>query len=309
MAWNLGIIGDSYLDEYQAEDDRGGAYHAISFSPIEVIARARSAYFNVGAWGTRAAPRRTGYEYCWARSGATAGDLFTQSPGTSIVSQGQHTGLAAQVTAGAVDTVVIWIGINDFHILHDTYRDVYDGTVEGANLTAKINSIVSNLTTTLDTLIAAGATRILVSDFQDFGPGATALYPIAAFRQRVTNAINLVNSSLYALIAARPTVALMPAHDWFFTTLPAEYPIVGGSITVGGEQIDTTVNADEPHHFALADSHIGTVGNGIVVNQLFRDPLLAEFGLSMPRLTDIEILAQAGLAETAPIGTPVLSVR
>ena len=66
----IGIMGDLFYDEYQADDQRGGDFHAVTFNLVEILERTRD--FNLGPWGTWGEPRRTGYEYNWARSGATS---------------------------------------------------------------------------------------------------------------------------------------------------------------------------------------------------------------------------------------------
>src|SRR5262245_53914065 len=85
----IGILGDSFSDEYQADDARGGLYSKTTLNWVEQLALTRG--LNFGKWGTWGEPRRTGYEYNWARSGATA---------DSMITSGQHTGLAKQVAEG-----------------------------------------------------------------------------------------------------------------------------------------------------------------------------------------------------------------
>lgn len=46
----VGVIGDSFSDEYRAEDNRGGAYAATTLNWVELLARYRGV--NLGAWGT-----------------------------------------------------------------------------------------------------------------------------------------------------------------------------------------------------------------------------------------------------------------
>src|SRR5688572_25679629 len=101
----LGIMGDSNTDEYRANDNRGGSYAATTLNWLEQLVAKRGV--QAGSWGTWGEPRRSGYKYNWARSGATAG---------SMIANGQHTGLAQQITAGEVQYVIIYVGINDFHI-------------------------------------------------------------------------------------------------------------------------------------------------------------------------------------------------
>src|ERR1043165_9709086 len=106
----LGILGDSRADEYRADDNRGGAYAVTTLNWVELLQKYRGV--NLGSWGTRAYPRRTGYEFNWGLSGEVT---------ATMVANGQHTGLAAQVQAGLVSHVILDIGANDFSNLNGTY--------------------------------------------------------------------------------------------------------------------------------------------------------------------------------------------
>jgi lysophospholipase L1-like esterase len=117
----FGILGDSASDEYRADDNRGGAYSATTLNWMELLVKHRG--LNFGPWGTWSAPRRSGYAYNWARSGATSRE---------IISGGQAAGLAAQVAAGKVSIVVVYAGANDFAIWNGTYAEVYNGSVSGS---------------------------------------------------------------------------------------------------------------------------------------------------------------------------------
>jgi hypothetical protein len=292
----LGVLGDSGVDEYRGDDNRGGAYSATTFNSIEILAQLRSDELTVGAWGSRAAPRRLGYEHNWARSSSTAGDVHVSGQG-SPVAQGQHTGLAAQIAAGDVQLVVMWIGSNDWANGLGNYEPVYDGTIAGTDLDDKIASIVDNVETALDTLIAAsGTVRILCTNAIDPGPYLTAQYPNATFRQRVTDAVASANAGVEAAIAARSAnVALIDRADWF-AILTAAYPLTGDNFQVGSEEIDLYAVGDEPHNFTIGDGiHTGTVGKGVEANLLLIDRFNATWGIGLTRLSDAEILSVAGL--------------
>ena len=86
----FGAVGDSLTDEYEFED------YDYAANWLEILASYRSLDFgSPGSWGE---PRRDAYEFNWARSGATS---------QSLLSSGQHTGLAAQVNAGDVSHAVL----------------------------------------------------------------------------------------------------------------------------------------------------------------------------------------------------------
>lgn len=63
---NLGVMGDSYSDEYRAGDNRAGTsysgkYAATTLNWLELLVKYRG--ISAGKWGTWGVPRRTGYEY------------------------------------------------------------------------------------------------------------------------------------------------------------------------------------------------------------------------------------------------------
>lgn len=74
---------------------------------------------NMGEWGVYGEPRRSGYAYNWARSGATSGEM---------ISNGQLTGALRQVLAHKVSHTLVQIGINDFYFSGLGY-EIYDGTI------------------------------------------------------------------------------------------------------------------------------------------------------------------------------------
>src|SRR5207248_2081148 len=99
----VAVLGDSFSDEYQGDDRRGGAFAATTRNWVELLARFRGVDF--GPWGTWCDGRRTGYAYDWAYSGETAEEMLAR---------GQPWSVAQQIARGYVSKVVIYIGGNDF---------------------------------------------------------------------------------------------------------------------------------------------------------------------------------------------------
>jgi lysophospholipase L1-like esterase len=292
-AWGMGsgllrgvaILGDSFYDEYQGTDARGGDYHGVTFNLVELLARNRG--LPLGDWGDWGEPRRVGYAYNWARSGATS---------TTLVEMGQHLGAAEQITAGQVTFVFIGIGANDFSPFYgDFYARIYDGSMSDAELADKVAAAVANVTLAVDTVQQAGAQGVAITLFTqwDLDPTVQQMYPDVSRRQRVAQAIEAVNAGLQAMAAARG-VAVVNQNKLGMTLLPrldAE-----GSLDVGGEQIDFLRHGDEPHHSRLADrEHVGTVISGVLANYYFVETLNQDFGQAVPPLTEAEILHEAGL--------------
>lgn len=90
----------------------------------------RERNISAGDWGDWDEPRRTGYEYNWARSAAT---------GATLLEQKQPEGLAAQVADGKIDLVIMAIGNHDFAPYNpDAYAPIYDGTLSDDQVTDKV---------------------------------------------------------------------------------------------------------------------------------------------------------------------------
>ena len=83
----LGAVGDSLSDEYFEQSysyAKNWTMQLVLFRGVDMGPTAQAAGAPSGTWGE---PRRTGYEYNWARYGADS---------TTLLTDGQHTGLAAQ---------------------------------------------------------------------------------------------------------------------------------------------------------------------------------------------------------------------
>lgn len=289
------VMGDSFFDEYRADNNRGGAYAATTLNMVEILQRVRG--FDFGPWGTWGGVRRTGYENNCAQSGATS---------YSMIQSGQHTCVASILAAGKADYVLVGIGANDFSPnFGSTYSDIYSGRMSDADLTAKINRAVQDVTTGVDAALGAGARGVLVVSFTQWGldPSIASRFPNAAGRQRVDNAIDRVNSGLEAMAAARGGRVFVVDQNAIGSTLILPKLDAAGNFTVAGEKISFLTNGDEPHHAKLGDgAHLGTVMSGFMANHYFIGPLNAAFGFNIPPLSEGEMLSVAGLR---PTGTPV----
>ncbi len=136
--FRLGVAGDSLSDEY-AE-----ASYSYAQNWVESLAQD----VDVGAQGTWGTPRDEGFEYNWAQAGATT---------TTLVADGQHTGLAQQITAGLIDYAVLAIGQNDFGPWTAAYLGIYSETWTPLQILAYVNQVVTNIETALQTLTRPAA--------------------------------------------------------------------------------------------------------------------------------------------------------
>jgi lysophospholipase L1-like esterase len=284
----IGVMGDSNSDEYRANDNRGGKYADTTFSWVEILAQARD--LNFGAWGSWDEPRRDGFEYNWARSGATT---------ESMITSGQHTGIAQQVADGKVSHVFIYIGTNDFSIVSGQYQKIYDDSLSDAALQAKVEKIIANMTTAMDAVSQAGDVKIVIASFHDPGiePLAKTYFSDANKRQRVTNAIQAVNEGINIAAEERGiSVADVEAYGLQVLAKMDE----DGYFEFGGEMINALENGNEPHHLQLGDyvGHPGTIASGMIANELFIKPFNSAYGTHIRSLCEGEILEIAGISGT-----------
>lgn len=284
----LAIIGDSTLDEYRANDNRGGSYGPTTLNPVELLVTKRR--LNVGAWGSRAEPRRSGYEFNWARSGDTSAQaLSNQAPG-----------VIGQIQAGTVTHVIVMIGLNDFSPWGlAPSPSIYSGSLSGATLTSRLNTIADRISQTARNVNAAAPGRVLLVGVQDYialqvlPDYEMSLYPDAAKRQRIVDAISYVNAKIQAQTVA-DGIHFLDYNAAMGVELSARRS--GPDIVIGGQVIDVNVRGDEPHHVLLNDTymHPGTVYNGLVANTLIAR-MNQVWGLGLAAMTDAEILAAAGI--------------
>lgn len=280
----IGVIGDSQSDEYQADDARGFQYAPRTINWIEQLASNRK--LNFGVWNTWGDVRRTGFAYNWSRSGATS---------ASVLANGQHTGMAQQITNGEVNIVIVYIGANDFapYNTTDGYFPIYSGAVTGQALAEKIDSVVTNIDTTIDTVQTAGNANILLVTVPDWNLSAHIQvgFTDASGRQRVSNAVQTVNNQLREIAKKRN----IPVADVnvFYQSLLDRAPL--GSISVGDEVVSLLLPGDEPHNAFLSDAiHPGTILNGLFANFIISN-LNEKIHTGITPLSDREILENAGL--------------
>lgn len=285
VSTGFGILGDSISDEYRANDNRGGVCGFVTYNWMEQLAERHG--LNFGRWGEWGEPRRTGFEYNWARSGARARDL---------IATGQAAGLAAQVANGEVSDVIIWIGSNDFSYYTDTYTEIYDGRLNDSEVAARVDEVSGAIETAVETLKNAGPVRIVVVTIPDGAsvPDVQKALPDAAGRQRVSDAVAEANRRITAF-AAGHGLGLVDVN----AMLQAFSPRLDGqgNLLVGDQRISLLGQGDEPHQGRLGDSagHLGTVVSGLIANLMFVEPFNRTFGLGLQPLSDTEILKSAGL--------------
>lgn len=278
----IAVIGDSQSDEYQGDDRRGGTFYGNTFNWVELLAEHRG--LNFGKWGKYEEPRRLGYEFNWARTGATA---------YSIIAGGQSAGVAEQVKKGKVNIVVFYIGANDFSpfITKDGYQQIYDGSITDANLTEKVNDVVANITTAVEIIKKSGDVQIIIIKVPDWGEhiAIKIAFPLPDRRARVTQAIDEVNHKL-ELLASQ--------NNFIILDLDALYPrLVDNRLKVGSKKMELLLLNDDPRNIFLEDGvHTGTVFNGLVANEII-GILNGSFGAHIRPFSNKELVDNAGIID------------
>lgn len=270
-AQSLGILGDSDSDEYRGTDNRckQTPYAATTKNWVELYADAHPGA--LGVWANWGGIRRLGYAQNWARSGATS---------AQVLSQGQHTGLAAQ----GVDLAILHVGVNDLKPGKSLYEGIYSGSQSASSVAKALTAIVTAQRTAITTVMASGAAGYVMTMLAH-APDAAHQDPVGL--ARIAQAVATVNAGL---VAASVTYGftIIPYADMGLWLQASGYLQVDGTLLVGGETITASASC-EPHSALLNDGHMGTVLNGLLLNLA-----LDVTGLA-PALTDPEILTAAGL--------------
>lgn len=286
-ALSLGVLGDSSSDEFRGDDARGGAYAATTLNWLELLVRYRGV--DAGSWGNRPSPRRHGYEFNWALSGAKTAEAISDSA---------VDGLAGQVASGKVSAVVVMVGANDFAAWNGTYERVYSAGLAGDALRRSNAAIVERIQMAVEAIARAGKARIFVTTLLDRSdlPRFRTAFPDARGRRRVSDSIAQINGSLRSLTQ---THGIHLVDQYAVSVRLLERLDKVGHIVVGGVAFDLASPGDEPHHLQLGDDeHLGTVGSGILAN-IFVDAFRSA-GICIAPFGDLEILANAGVAGPGP---------
>lgn len=281
----IGVIGDSQSDEYRSDDNRGSNYSNATFNWVEILAQERGVDF--GPWSYYEEPRRQGYEYNFARSGATA---------QSMIDQNQHVSLATYVKNENVNVVIIFIGANDYapFIYDNQYDQLYREEVSPEDLFDKQNKIVANIETAVETVKRSGTPQIVIVTIPDWGNLTTVklAFPIPMHRFRVTEAIKTTNDKIMQMATKYDGVTIIDIQEYYRTLRTSENEY---QVTVGGVSLDQYLPQNNPQSALLKDGiHSGTILNGLLANFILKT-VNDKLTTPIPLLTDKEILRSAGI--------------
>lgn len=283
----VGVLGDSYSDEYQFyPPDRGQARNWV-----EILSRSRGLDFGPLSASSRGTPRNQGFAYNWACTGATTSDMLAD---------GQHDGLASQVREGSVGLVIIFIGGNDF-IRAMSQDDPAHAAAEALPLA------VRNVQKALATILEASPdVKVVLATVPDIGelpefdePCREGRLPRSVLRA-VDAAISQFNQELREMAKADPRVAVT---DLYWSTRVARL-LSPQHVLVGGVRVWRNGTSNEVDHLFLADRrHIGTVAQGLMA-RMFIETLNSRFHAELAPLSDQEILQ---IATSARHETPAIA--
>lgn len=279
----IAVLGDSQSDEYRGDDNRAYTRASTTLNWVELLASYRNLSF--GEWGERPEPRRKGYEFVWARTGANA---------ESLINQGQHIGVAEQIKKGAVNVVIIYIGANDFapH-LSDMYQRIYDGSLAGNELDTRLATMATHLEKIVQTVQQAGDSRIFLIKIPDWSKhlALQIAFPHPLHRGRVSDAIRDTNARLDKItqVYTLETIDPNPFYDSILQNRN------GAEVMINGKGFNRLIPSDEPYSIFLSDGiHPGTVFNGLFANWIMQH-FNQTLGTRMKEFTYGEIFQYAGI--------------
>ncbi|HRP62888.1 MAG TPA: SGNH/GDSL hydrolase family protein [Phycisphaerales bacterium] len=286
----LGLVGDSLTDEYTETDfpyALNWVQQAVMFRAVDCGPTAAQASQPGGTWGE---PRRTQYEYNWARYGATS---------STMLADGQHTGVASQIVPKDLTHVLIAIGANDFSpALGIAYFAIYWNLWSNAQKQTFINNIASRIETALDAVLAH-ETNVILANVPDYGvtPAVRAVFPNAIRRQNVTNVVNQLNTMIEDIAAEREIVLINIASlttAIFGTNFKLNEILTLGNVPIYLWQSDTNTNTNPQAAFVHDSAHPHTTLQGLFANVILEAMNITAAQPITP-FAELELLAHAGL--------------
>lgn len=275
----VAVYGDSLSDEYQ--------YQSYSYARNWVEQLAVHRGVNVGPIGTWGEPRRQGYEYNWARYGATSLDL--------IVALSNDPAWDDAIASGAVSHAVLAIGSNDFFPggFGSPYLGIYYGSLSQAQIQAYVDNFLLRIELLVDVIRSTGAGLVLATP-PDYGvtPYTWNLYQDGARRESVATVMADVAARMDQLAQEKQIVIVdvfQLARD-VFGPHTAPHPF----LDVGGVPIRLLQSGTAGDNGFVADGiHAHTVLQGLLGNAIMDG--LNHYGAGLTHFSEQELVARAGL--------------
>ena len=252
--------------------EQGAASGAVNFGPI-------------GSYGS---PRDNGYAYNWAKGGDTSATMFTD---------GQVSGLTAQIPTAGIDYAVLEIGSDDIGPGGAAYNGIYNGTWTQAQIASKVSSVVSNISTGITDLLATGV-KVVVATAADhsLAPGVVAMYPNNAQRQLVSNVVGQINQGIIG-VAQHDHLVVADLGAFQIAAMGTDLAMKT-SVLVGNVSIDLTQSAtSNPSNAAwiFGGTHPNSTLQGVMAN-LFAQAVDDGYNAGLPLFSEEQLLAIQGLA-------------
>lgn len=279
----VGVIGDSYSDEYQFyPPDRTTAR-----CWVEILAESRGIDFGPFRDEPSLGANRRGYEYNWARSWATTDDM---------IAQGQHTGVAAQVARGEVGLVWIFIGGNDF--INSLYSEDPPAVVESAEAraTANLREAVRTVLDASPNVKVVVATVPDVCDLPEFVEAFDEGRLLRTWADATRAAIQRYNAAIWALRGEDPRLTVVD----LFWPLKLAARFGPGKASLFGVKLDIHSCGNNLESGFLNDKrHAGLVLQAMLA-RLFLDTVNLRFTAGLEPLSEREVLAVASAIPNSP---------
>jgi hypothetical protein len=284
----LGAIGDSLTDEYAEEDYDYAANwfeQLVECRGIDAGPTAAEANEPNGTWGE---PRRTGYQYNWARWGATTQDAIDPN-------HPQHTGLAALVDPNQITHATIWIGVNDILVEH--YGSIAYGEYTDEQIEAIIQQFATNLEVILDTVEATDVDLVL-GNLVDIGfsPFVISWFGDPVQRQRVQDVFARMNQRVDRISRAHelPLVDMFRLWNTIFGTHQSPNIIlVIGNQNIRLDLCDNSLNERLRRAWVHDCIHPHPTIQGIHAN-VFIEAFNRAYDTQLELFTEEELLAHRG---------------
>ncbi|MCC6682531.1 MAG: hypothetical protein IT445_16650 [Phycisphaeraceae bacterium] len=262
QAVTLGVIGDSYGDEYAIKSSRNRHRNFVE----QLAAADRVSFGN-------ASGNPTQYQYNFAFSGATTDDaVSSQLPSTLS-------------NLASLDYVVISIGINNFAgwtgspNVPQTYRDIYNGNAIVTSNT--VNNVVGDIQQMIGDIRAQNPNQsIVLANVPDWGAAIGFRSNIIdgnfnftgisdpAKRQLVTDAVSNVNSQLTSFANG---LGIPVVDNFGLLNLALQSPLYFPDLDGPGPNVNVTSNPStsgqgDGTYFWADAIHAGTLYHGLFAN-------------------------------------------
>lgn len=276
----LAVIGDALSDEY------AGTAYSFAKSWPELLVEQRN--LDLGAAGTYAEPRRTGFAFNWSRDGKGVTAISVDAPDVSV---------AQQVSAGEVSHVVFSVGLEEFTTFNVAgnaipFEAIYNGTwdeseIESFSLQLKFiyESLLANTNSARSSIVAT-----TIPDPSLF-PQYRIAFPDAAKRNNVSAVVNAVNAEIRQL--ATNFHVVLADLGGLMGSLLGTNTAVANSVMIGGR---TYLNGGSPAGTSLFTTdgfHPHTSLQAIIAN-LYLEAFNVGYEHTFQKFTDAQINALTG---------------